>query len=265
VLSSVAETYRRWCCQTEAGLALFQFRFAFAAIWLCYDLADLVFRGTASILWVFPAKAWPLAGLQLLLIATQSLVLIGVKPRLACLLCFVLRLTEAEFFYSLNDFYYYAIVMLILSQVSIAGPNSPTRSWPRHILIAQLAWIYFATALLKLNPEWLSGGHLFVRQSYLDFVQHWPYPALYRTCCINLRAGALLARAGVTGELLMVFLLATRRWPRCTILLAISLHLFAALALNVWFFGASMVAQVAFLLWPRPGTCGFGGNSPSGE
>jgi hypothetical protein len=36
------------------------------------------------------------------------------------------------------------------------------------------------------------------------------------------------------------------------IVLAVGLHAFAALATNVWFFGASMVAQVALVFPPRP-------------
>lgn len=251
MLSNAAERFRAWCIQSETGGALWRFRFAFTALWLTYDLADLIFHGTASIL--FGSDAHGLFTLQLLLIGAQFLVLANMGARLACFLCFTLRLAEAKFFFGLNDFYYYCAMMLLLSSVSLEGPGQPAKVWPRSALLAQMAWMYFATALLKLNPDWLSGGHLFVRQAYLAGGQGWPYPGFYTACCLNLGAASALAKLGVLAEFTMAILLTMKRWPRLTLALGFSIHLFAALALNVWFFGASMVLGTYFLL-PRSST-----------
>ncbi|MGZ3736955.1 MAG: hypothetical protein ACXVC0_18440, partial [Bdellovibrionota bacterium] len=194
MLSNAAYRLSSWFSRTESGGALWRFRFAFALLWLIYDLADLFFRGTASIL--FTADIRGLFALQLLLVGAQLLVITNMRARLACFLCFALRLAEAEYYFGLNDFYYYCVMMLLLSLVSLEGPEKPAKKWPRSALLAQMAWIYFATALLKLNPEWLSGGHLFVRQAYLAGVQGWPYPALYNACCINLGGASVLAKLG---------------------------------------------------------------------
>lgn len=236
--SSVA----KWCEREDPSPRLPRFRCWFALLWMCYDGADLLSRGTADILWITPQKVLPLIALQAALIGGQLCIVLGISAPLACLACFALRLAEAQFFFGLNDFYYYCVVILPLA---FAGEK---RAWTRDFLVAQLAWIYFATATLKLNPDWLSGGHLYVRQNYLAAIQGWPYPAWYQSHFLSLPGAALLARLGVAGEFALAVLLATRRAPRFTAMLAIAVHGFAAAALNVWFFGASMVLGVIFLI-----------------
>lgn len=236
--SNVAE----WCTRKEESSALLRFRFWFALLWITYDLADVIFHGTADILWITASPDGPLRALQAALIGGQLCILIGISAPLACLACFVLRLVEAQFFLGLNDFYYYCVMILPLAFAE------EKRLWTRQFLLLQIAWIYFATATLKLNPDFISGGHLFVRQNYLAAIQNWPYPAWYRSHFLPLSGSAWLARLGLTLEFLLAALLLTRRWPRTAIVLAASIHLFAALALNVWFFGASMVLGVAFLI-----------------
>jgi hypothetical protein len=108
--------------------------------------------------------------------------------------------------------------------------------------------MYFATALLKTSSVWLSGGHLYVRHQYLSAAWPWPYPAPFRALVSTLAGNALLARAGLLGEFAMAALLFRRGPRRLALALALALHGYAALALNVWFFGASMVAMIAFLL-----------------
>jgi len=232
----------KWCEREDPSLGLLRFRFWFALLWMSYDCADLLFRGTGDILWISSANGLPLMVLQAALIGGQLCIAMGISAPLACLACFALRLAEAQFYFGLNDFYYYCVVMIPLA---FAGEK---RAWTRDFLVVQLTWIYFATATLKLNPEWLSGGHLYVRQNYLAAIQHWPYPAWYQRQFLSLPGAALLARFGVAAEFLLATLLLTRRAPRVATVLALAVHGFAALALNVWFFGASMALGVIFLI-----------------
>jgi uncharacterized membrane protein YphA (DoxX/SURF4 family) len=97
---------------------------------------------------------------------------------------------------------------------------------------------------------WLSGGHLFVRLRYLIVAYDWPYPHALARCAESLPCDAVLAWCGAGAELLLGILLAAGVARRYVVPLAVGIHLFGALALNVFFFGASMVAQVA-LLSPR--------------
>jgi hypothetical protein len=211
-------------------------------VWITYDLCDVISHGTGDILWTTGAPGGPLRTLQVALIVGQLCILLGIASPLACVVCFFLRLAEAQFFFGLNDYYYYCVMILPLA---FAGEK---RAWTRKFLLVQIAWIYFATATLKLNHEWLSGGHLYVRQNYLAAIQGWPYPAWYRTLFLSLRGCSWLAIFGVGAEFLLAALVLSRRFPRASKALALGVHLFAALALNVWFFGASMALGVILLV-----------------
>jgi hypothetical protein len=142
---------------------------------------------------------------------------------------------------------------LILSQCRLEddparpGAAAPEPAWPRDVLLAQAAWMYFATALLKTSAVFLSGGHMFVRHQYLLVACGWPYPAFYRAFVSTLPGNALLARGAILGELALAGMIALRAPKRLTVALSLCVHGFAAVACNVFFFGASMVAMVAFL------------------
>jgi hypothetical protein len=253
--STVPERFARWTRAEIPGGGMRRFRVAFAAIWLGYDVLDLCLRGTAINQWIGGANL-PVVGLVLLqmgLILAELGLLLGRRARLCAFAAFALRAAEAYFYFRLNDFYYFAVVALILSQCrleesGVDRPAAPELAWPRDVLLAQAAWMYFATALMKTSALWLSGGHLYVRHQYLLAAFGWPYPTFYRTFVSTLAGNAFLARLGVLGEFALAALIALRAPKRPTIALCVAIHLFAALALNVYFFGASMIAQVAFLL-----------------
>jgi hypothetical protein len=255
VTSTAPERFARWTRAEISAGGVRRFRVAFAAIWLSYDVLDLCLRGTAMSQWMGGAEL-PVVGLVLLqlgLIGTELGLLLGRRARLCAFAAFALRAAEAYFYFRLNDFYYFAVVALILSQcrleeVGLGRPVGPELAWPRDLLLAQAAWMYFATALMKTSALWLSGGHLYVRHQYLSVAYGWPYPAFYREFVSTLAGNAFLARLGVIGEFALAALIIFRAPKRPTVALSIAIHLFAALALNVYFFGASMVAQVAFLL-----------------
>jgi hypothetical protein len=250
------DSFARWTRAEIPGGGVRRFRVAFAAIWLTYDVLDLCLKGTGTSVayWSGAPRLLQLEAIQLALIAAEAGLLVGWRARRCAFAAFVLRAYEAYFFFRLNDFYYFSVVALILSQCRLEsdparpGAPAPEPAWPRDVLLAQAAWMYFATALLKTSAVWVSGGHLFVRQQYLQTICGWPYPAVYRAFVATLGGNAFLARLGLAGEFLLAGLLAFRAPKRPTVALAVALHGFAALALNVWFFGASMVAQAAFLL-----------------
>jgi hypothetical protein len=258
VITTVRERFARWTRAEIPGGGVRAFRVAFAAIWLTYDVLDLCLRGTAINQWIAGA-ALPVAGLvalQLGLVVSETGLLFGVRARRCALAAAVLRAAEAYYYFRLNDFYYFAVVALILSQCRLErgsqdGGAAPELAWPRDVLLAQTAWIYFATAALKTSAVYWSGGHLYVRHQYLLSAFGWPYPVLYRAFISTLAGNAFLARLGVLGELTLAALIALRAPKRPTVALAVALHLYAAVALNVYFFGASMIAQVACLLPAR--------------
>jgi hypothetical protein len=224
-----------------------RFRRAFALIWLVYDLLDLVLGGTAATL-DLPAGHRPplLTVCQLGLVCVQVGMALG-RPTapLFAAMAVVLRAFELTIF-PFNDFYYYIVVCLLLTI-----PGNPR--WRHDVLLLQTGWIYAATALLKVNADWLSGGHLFVRAGYLWNAGGWPHIGAFRACSESLDCTGILAKGAIAGELLLAALLFVRRGRPLAIVLAVGIHLFAALMLNVWFFGASMVAQVALLFPTRPG------------
>jgi hypothetical protein len=233
--------------EAEAGHdRVARFRRAFAIVWLVYDLTDLLLGGTAHVL-NLPVGDRPalLTLCQVGLVGVQAGMALG-RPSapLFALLAAVLRGFELSV-YPFNDFYYHLVICLWL-----AVPGNPR--WRHDLLLVQTGWIYAATGLLKLNTDWLSGGHLFVRAGYLWEAAGWPHPQAFEACSRSLACTGALAKGAVAAELVLAGLLLARRGRRLAIALALGIHLFAAVTLNVWFFGASMVAQVALLFPPGP-------------
>jgi uncharacterized membrane protein YphA (DoxX/SURF4 family) len=237
----VLDDLRRWVAAEAADAAALRFRRLFALIWLTHDVCDLLGRGTASQSDpLAPGRPPLLTIMQLGLIAAELGMVLG-RPSapLFSLLAVMLRIFQAAF-YPLNDFFYFVVIGLLL-----LVPGNP--HWRRQVLVWQTAWIYLATGLLKLNDQWLSGGHLFVRFGYLWQAAGWPHPPALERCVASLSCTSMLAVGAVLAELALGILLLVGRGRRPAIALAVGVHLFAALALNVWFFGASMVAQVVLL------------------
>jgi hypothetical protein len=253
-----ASRLRVWAQRETAAAPLVRFRVAFASIWLLYDVLDVTLSGTARLHnWAAPSAPLGLVAIQLGLIVGEALMVLGapgafVAP--ATLMAAALRGVEWYAYFPLNDFAYCALTALILAHVSAPGgalrmPASAAQTprWPRDVLVLQAAWIYFATGALKLNPEWLSGRHLFVRLQYLHEALGWHYPVTVLRCADSLPCDATLAILGVVAELTLAALLVLRPRRRIVAPLAVAIHAFGALATNVWFFGPSLVAQVAFL------------------
>ena len=254
--SSAAERFSRWVGAETPPRALARFRIAFASIWLVYDAIDVCTGATAHQLnpvEPFPAT-WALRSLQIVLVLAEGALLLGVRPRTAALVCAGARVAVAWRFFPLNDFIYFSVTAFILSfarsgaAIALGGrAEGRIPRWPQDLLVLQAAWIYFASGLLKLNPVWLSGGHLFVRLQYAIAAYHWPYPRAFERCAASLACDAVLAWCGAGAELLLAVLLAAGVRRRFVVPLAVAIHAFAALALNVFFFGASMLAHVALL------------------
>ena len=166
------------------------------------------------------------------------------------------RAAEA-YFYPLNDFFFFIAIVLILSLSDCDSKhrNKSAPAWQREVLVLQLAWIYFATAVMKLGPSFISGGDLYVRQNYLASFLNWPYPTWYRSFVATLFGNSILSWTAITLELTLsavlfawVFDFGRRRTFRLfAVLLVVAIHGFAALTTNVFFFGANMIAAVVLL------------------
>jgi len=256
--SGMKTRFKSWLQVTTPSLGMMRFRFAFAAIWLTYDLVDLIWGGTQAPFWLYSDRTAPhqIAALQIGLVLCELSVLLGFHPQKSLLLAFFLRAFEAWIF-PLNDFLYYIVTALLLAhfESSFLGEKGKAQLWVRQVLVLETAWIYFSTALLKLNPSWLSGGDLYSRQMFQISSHAWPYPMFYKTLSSGLPLNAVLAWSAVVGEFSLALLLGywclggkrKRGVSGMATVLVILIHGFAAVALNVWFFGASMIAQVSFL------------------
>jgi hypothetical protein len=114
-------------------------------------------------------------------------------------------------------------------------------------------------AIQQADVAFLNSCLALSSRQMLHFSTHaWPYPAGYTAFMSNLKVNSVLAAIAVFAEFLLGFLLIfgcyfkkKQVWIRRSIrTLCISIHVFAALALNVWFFGFSMIAQIIFLTAP---------------
>jgi hypothetical protein len=259
--SPVADRFRRWALAEAPALPVARFRTAFALVWLLYDVLDLWCLGTARIHnWLATETPPRLLAVLLGLIACEVVMLVG-EPLVLVVPATVtaawIRALEWRDFVRLNDFAYFAVTAIILAHARPTGSlfaRRPTTRmvprWPRDVLVWQAAWIYFATGLMKLNPSWLSGRHLYVRLQYLEHAFGWPFPPPLVWCADTLPCDAALGWIGVLGELTLALLLVF--YPRRRVVgpLVVGIHTFGALATNVWFFGPSLIAQVILLTDP---------------
>ena len=257
-VGGVGGRFERWIDATCVAPQLFWFRRVFAAVWLVYDAADIAFKGTATSLDWFAAAHGSFSGrllaLQVICLLCE-LVIVVARPSmarfvpLACLGAAGARFVITRQYWSLNDFLFFVVVMLLLAFVpgraDAAGPLVPR--WLVDVLRWQAAWVYIATGILKANREFLSGGHLFVRHGYLRFVRHWPYGP-FGSLVTSLWVDVSLAWFTVVAEVAVgVLLLLVPRWRRAglvAVLLAVAIHGGAAAFDNVWFFGVAMFSLV---------------------
>jgi hypothetical protein len=259
--SSVTDRFRGWVRAESSAAPIVRFRIAFAAIWLVYDVLDLSTSGTARCNnWLATGSPTGLVLLQAGLIVCELVMLRGLPARLvgpATMLAAALRALEWHDYLRLNDFAYYGVTAVVLAHAHAEGglfrmpqPSARAPLWPRRLLILQAGWMYLATGLLKLNPTWLSGKHLFVRLQYLRAALGWHSPSIMNRCADALGCDSVLAVVGVLGELTLGVLLIVLPRRRIVTPIALMIHGVGALATNVWFFGPSLIAQIVFLTAP---------------
>jgi hypothetical protein len=265
-LTKLISKWTPFTLKTELDRSVFWFLAVFFAILCVYDFLDIFWGGTASSYWLVSDADRTLSqllALQLALLALQAgIVAAAIAGLRSCRVrawigtalgaVFVLRAIEAWFFFGLNDFYFFSVTTFIGAHFFLSSvPPGRLPSWPRRVLLYQTAWIYLATGILKLNPHWLGGDHLWIRQKYVVEVLGWSRPDWLNAWVTRLEVNQALAIAGAAGEICLGLLLAFEAPRWMTVALAASMHGFAAVALNVWFFGATMVAQVCFVTAPR--------------
>jgi hypothetical protein len=249
----VAARVERWLAAEDDGDSVAMFRRVFASIWVVYDVVDLTWGMTErSRIWFPHDREGGLAALQIVLVVSGVLLALGRSVWTFGMIAATARGVEAFYYFSLNDFFFASVVYLVLAHSS-GGPFQSGRRprWVRDTLIVQLAWIYLTTGILKLNPDWLDGGQLFVRTQYLWTSQSWPYPAFLEKALSSVAIDARLSQLGALGEISLGIVLFARRPYWLAAALVVAIHGFGALVTNVWFFSASMAAAV-LLLVPRP-------------
>ena len=251
-----------WAREEMPAGPLRAFRLVFAALWLVYDVIDVTTSGTAHLSeWLDSGAPRPLVQAQCgLIVCEVGLLLLGgtwVMP--IALIAAACRLFEWDRYLRLNDFAYYVVTVAILANTRGPGllrrdrakiDDTHVARWPRDVLLWQAGWTYLATGMLKLSPAWLSGGHLWVRFGYLAALG-WHYPGVVLRCTESLACDQALSVLGAMAELSLGALLLVRPRRRIVLPLALGIHIFGALMTNVWFFGPSLIAQIAFLTAPR--------------
>jgi len=251
---SLPGRFVRWVDAEDQGSGIGAFRVAFAAIWLIYDVLDLALGTTERSLDWYPHPRDPgLVVVQIVLVATGLMLISGRGVWAFGMTAAAARGIEGLVYFPLNDFFLGSIFLLLLAH-SKGGPfredGLRRPRWVRDALLAQLAFIYIATAILKVNPDWLSGGHLFVRTQYMVVSWLWPYPTWLEQRLATLAFDALLAKAAILAELTLAGVLVARRPWWLAAALAVGIHAFGAFVTNVWFLSATMIAAVVLLL-PR--------------
>jgi hypothetical protein len=255
--SIALERFERWLDAEDDGPAVAIFRRVFAAIWVVYDVIDLGWGMTErSRVWFPHDRSAGLMALQCVLVVSGATLALGRHVWITGMIAAAARTAQAFIFFSLNDFFFASVVYLLLAH-SDGGPfaRQPARRprWVRDALVAQLGWIYLATGVLKLNPDWLDGGQLFVRTQYLVTSHGWPYPAALTRAMTSLAFDSTLSKIGAASEIALGVAMLARGPYWLAVALAVAIHAFGALVTNVWFFPASMAAGVVLLL-PRART-----------
>jgi Vitamin K-dependent gamma-carboxylase len=251
------DRFERWLDAQDDGRAVASFRRVFAAIWALYDLVDLGWGMTERARVWFPHdRDLGLLALQVVLVLSGVSLALGRRIWVSGMIAAVARATEAFVYFSLNDFFFASVVCLLLAH-SDGGPFARDAArvgrhprWVRDALILQFGWIYAATGVLKLNPDWLDGGQIFVRTQYLATSHGWPYPEALSRAFSSLAFDAKLSKVGAGSEIALGAMMFARGPYWAAAALAIGIHLFGAMVTNVWFFPASMAAGVLLLL-PR--------------
>ncbi len=250
--SNVLERFERWISVSDSDASVAVYRRVFASIWLVYDVVDLGLGMTErSRIWFPHARSPGLVTLQVVLIASGVMLALGRHVWGFGMTAAVARAVEALTLFPLNDFFFGSVVYLLLAH-SDGGPfaKATRPRWVRDALLLQFGFIYLATGVLKLNPDWLDGGQLFVRTQYLARSHGWPYPAPLEQALSSLVADARLSKIGVASEIALAGVVFARRPYWLGAVLTLAIHSFGALVTNVWFFSASMAAGVLVLL-PR--------------
>jgi hypothetical protein len=224
----------------------------FGCLWLFYDVIDLFFQQARIEIEVggFPIPTKYIFLCQLFLIFSEVGMVLRPQVSFFILIAFLARLAEIWFF-PVNDFCFYCVIAFILFQFSFKskGDKKSVNLWPRDILVLEMAWIYFCSALLKLGPHFFSGGDLYVRNNYIANIVPIHYPSSYFDLISSLSNNSLFSKLGLGAEFFLSIALAGwlvfsrhRKPLRALIIaLALAIHGYAMVFLNVIFFGFSIV------------------------
>ena len=160
---------RRRLARPVDGASLAAFRVLFAAL-LVIGTLRFAARGWIAAMYIDPAyhfpywgfgwvRPWPGVGMYLhfaaLALAGLALAL-GLRPRLAALVCFIL-FTHAELIDKaayLNHYYFVSVVLLLLVFLPTRA-DRPAPAWALYALRLQVGLVYGFAGLAKLRGDWL--------------------------------------------------------------------------------------------------------------
>ena len=160
---------RRALARPVDGASLAAFRGLFGAL-LVIGTLRFAARGWIADMYIDPAyhfpywgfawvRPWPGVGMYLhfaaLALAALALAL-GIRPRLAAFICFVL-FTHAELIDKaayLNHYYFVSVVLLLLIFVPTHA-HRPAPTWALYTLRLQVGLVYCFAGLAKLRGDWL--------------------------------------------------------------------------------------------------------------
>ena len=207
--TTALDRFERWLDAEDDGEAVATFRRVFAAIWVVYDVIDLALGDDRALARLVPARPRsqarrPPGGARCERRRPRARpVRLGLghdrrrgarRPRPSS----SSRSTTSSSRRSCTCSWRTRRGVRLPGDVARRASGRRPR-WVRDALIVQFGWIYVATGVLKLNPDWLDGGQLFVRTQYLAISHGWPYPEALSRAFTSLAFDAKLSE-GRRGE-----------------------------------------------------------------
>ena len=243
--------------------SLVAFRVLFAALLLASTLRFAA-RGWIASMYIEPAyhfgyfglewiRPWPGPGMYIhfaaLALAALALML-GLRPRLAALACFLLftyvELIDQSAY--LNHYYFVSLIALLLVLLPTHGRRlAPT--WALYALRLQVGLVYFFAGLAKLRPDWL----FHAQPLRIWLAAHDQFPLL-GPLFARPEVAYLMSWAGAGFDLCVPFLLLHRRTRPAAFLVLLCFHALTGALFPIGMFPWIMSASALIFFpsdWPR--------------
>lgn len=254
---------RRALARPVDGASLAAFRILFAAL-LVIGTLRFAARGWIAGIYIDPAyhfpywgfawvRPWPGVGMYLhfaaLALAAATLAL-GLRPRLAALVCFVL-FTHAELIDKaayLNHYYLVSVVLLLLVFLPTRA-DRPAPAWALYAVRLQIGLVYGFAGLAKLRGDWL----LRAQPLKTWLAAHADFPLL-GPLFARPEVAAVMSWAGAAFDLSIPFLILHPRTRIPALVALLGFHALTGALFPIGMFPWLMSAAALIFLppdWPR--------------